>query len=94
MNQYERKLILEHIKEVDYVLLSIDEDRSVCESLQIIPLVFTNHANKFIFANGGDVNSESDIPEKAICDKLKFEMVFGLGDKIQSSRWLKEQKEN
>src|SRR4030043_2007516 len=51
----ERKEILENIKGVDSVFLSIDEDDSVCKSLEAI--------KPDIFANGGDRRDESDIPE-------------------------------
>ena len=39
------------------------------------------------FANGGDQNIKS-IPETKICNKRDIKMLFGLGEKIQSSSWL------
>jgi len=75
----ERCEILRNIKGVDQVIASIDEDRTVCRTLEAI--------NPDIFCNGGDQNNDS-IPEASICHKLGIKMVDGLGDKIQSSSWL------
>ncbi|OGN89656.1 MAG: hypothetical protein A2158_00555 [Chloroflexi bacterium RBG_13_46_14] len=77
----ERKEILENIKGVDSVFVSIDEDDSVCKSLEAI--------KPDIFANGGDRRDESDIPEAEVCKRLGIEMVFNVGGgKVQSSSWL------
>lgn len=72
----ERKVILEAIKYIDEVFVSIDKDRSVCESLKAV--------RPHIFAKGGDRFIE-EIPETKICKELGIIMVDGLGGKIQSS---------
>ena len=46
---------------------------------------------KFIFTNGGDQTAET-IGERQMCERLGIELVFGLGDKIQSSSWLLKDK--
>lgn len=73
----ERKRILEAIKFVDEVVISIDKDSSVCESLKAI--------KPHIFAKGGD-RFAGEIPETQICKELGIEIIDGLGQKIQSSR--------
>ena len=75
----ERVQIIQSLKMVDHVYISADEDRSVCHTLEMI------HPD--IFCNGGDQTSES-IPEAEICRRLGIKLVFGLGEKIQSSSWL------
>lgn len=82
----ERTFIVSNIKSVDKVYLSIDQDRTVCDTIKLI------HADlsadfEFAFANGGDQNNDS-IPEVPICQKLGIDLIDGLGDKIQSSSWL------
>lgn len=72
----ERKKILESIKYVDEVFISIDYDKSVCKSLEAI--------KPHIFAKGGD-RFVGEIPETPICRKLGIEIIDGLGAKIQSS---------
>jgi cytidyltransferase-like protein len=82
----ERVFIVSNIKSVDEVFLSIDKDRTVCETIRFI---HKNLANDYqlAFANGGDQNNNS-IPEVPVCIDLGIELVDGLGDKIQSSSWL------
>ena len=82
----ERLFIVQHIKEVDKAFLSIDQDRTVCKTLEILHSKF-GQSHQLAFANGGDQNNYS-IPEVPICQQLGIELIDGLGDKIQSSSWL------
>jgi cytidyltransferase-like protein len=82
----ERVFIVSNIKSVDQVFLSIDEDRTVCATLQFIHQKL-HHEYQLAFANGGDQNNQS-IPEVPVCQELGIELLDGLGDKIQSSSWL------
>jgi len=86
MPENERLLIINELHVTDTAILSIDEDRTVCKTLQKI---HNDYADKFhlSFANGGD-QSVDIIPEKKICDELGIKLIDGLGDKIQSSSWL------
>ena len=84
----ERLLIVRSIRLVDKVILSIDEDRSVCATLEYLYKAY-GQKYTFAFANGGDQNNQL-IPESDICKRLGIELIDGLGDKIQSSSWLIE----
>jgi len=84
MKQEERAEILKAIKYVDEVFISVDKDKSVCESLKAI--------KPNIFANGGD-RHQKEIPEAKVCRELGIEMIDGLGEKIQSSSNLTNLKE-
>ena len=76
MDEMDRMKILKAIKWVDEVFLSVDEDGTVCESLEKIkPDVFTN---------GGDRHN-TECPEAVICRKYEIELLDGMGDKIRSS---------
>ena len=85
-NEEERVIIVSHIREVDKTILSIDKDRTVCET---ILKIVTDYGSDYeiAFANGGDQNNET-IPEKPVCKKLGVALIDGLGGKIQSSSWL------
>ena len=85
-DESERLIIVDNIKAVDKVFLSIDKNRTVCNSIEKIFSAFGSEF-KLYFANGGDQNNNT-IPEKDICDKLGIKLIDGLGDKIQSSSWL------
>jgi cytidyltransferase-like protein len=77
----ERIKIIQELKCVDFVVKSVDLDRTVCKTLSVAS------PRPTFFCNGGDQNNNS-IPEAAICLELGIELVDGLGDKIQSSSWL------
>ena len=82
----ERVFIVSNIKSVDHCILSIDQDRTVCKTIEKIALDFGSKY-ELNFANGGDQNNNT-IPERSICDQMGIKLVEGLGDKIQSSSWL------
>ncbi len=88
--QQERVFIVSNIKSVDHCILSLDQDKTVCETIKKIVLDY-GELYDFSFANGGDQNNNT-IPEKPICKQLGIELVDGLGDKIQSSSWLLNDK--
>jgi cytidyltransferase-like protein len=77
----ERIKIIQELKCVDYVVKSVDIDRTVRKTLAAV------EPRPTYFCNGGDQNNQS-IPEAEICETLGIELVDGLGDKIQSSSWL------
>lgn len=79
MSQEERMIIIKALRCVDEVVLSVDTDGTVCESLRLV--------KPHIFAKGGD-RFANEIPEAKVCDELGITMVDGLGNKIQSSSWL------
>lgn len=86
MNQEERWIIMQNLKMVDEVFLSIDKDSTVCRTLEYIHSQ-SSQFDTLVFANGGD-QSNKNIPEKEVCARLGIELVDGLGDKVQSSSWL------
>ena len=79
MPENERLKIIRSLKVVDMAVLSIDEDRTVCKTLESV--------RPDIFTNAGDQTNDK-IPEKSVCEKLGIQLVDGLGEKIQSSSWL------
>lgn len=85
-DEKERMIIVNSIKGVDKAILSIDKDRTVCETIKKIAQEYGEEYS-LAFANGGDQNNDT-IPEKPICEQLGVNLIDGLGDKIQSSSWL------
>ena len=82
----ERMIIVSNIKAVDKAVLSIDQDRTVCETIRMIANEY-GMDYELAFANGGDQNNDT-IPERSICEEMEVALIDGLGDKIQSSSWL------
>lgn len=81
----ERQEVVTALRDVDEVLLSIDQDRTVMKTLEHVGKKYSGH--KIIFANGGDRSSVKTIPEAEVCERLGIELIFGVGgdDKPQSS---------
>tara|TARA_Y100000766_G_C18469520_1_gene394510 strand:+ start:74 stop:496 length:423 start_codon:yes stop_codon:yes gene_type:complete len=76
MDENDRIEIVKALRFVDEVFLSVDQDRTVCKSLEKV--------KPDIFANGGD-RATSEVPETPICKKFNIKMIDGLGEKIRSS---------
>lgn len=76
MSDKDRCSIVSKLKMVDEVFLSIDQDRSVCKSIEYL--------KPHIFAKGGDRTSD-EIPESKVCREYGIEIIDGLGHKIRSS---------
>lgn len=73
----ERREILESCKWVREVFSVDDSDGTVCKALDILKPDY--------FGNGGD-RTDSNTPEKALCEKLGIKMLWNLGGgKVQSS---------
>ena len=85
MDENDRAKILEAIEGVNEVFISIDQDRTVCKSLEKI--------RPDIFTNGGDRHNK-EIPEAVVCKKYGIELLDGLGKKIRSSSDLTGLKSN
>ena len=87
-DEEERVIIISNLKAVDEVVLSIDQDRTVCDTIRHISEKFGKEYD-LAFANGGDQSNET-IPEVPVCEELGIALIDGLGEKIQSSSWLLE----
>lgn len=85
-DEEERMLIVSSFRVVDKAILSMDKDRTVCETLAHIHKTYGSEFD-LAFANGGDQNNDT-IPERPVCEQLGIALIDGLGDKIQSSSWL------
>lgn len=74
----ERMEILRGLRDVDEVVVALDRDQTVRETLRLV--------RPDVFANGGDRRDAAEIPEAAVCRELGIEMVFNVGGgKVQSS---------
>jgi cytidyltransferase-like protein len=77
MTWEERQEILYNFKGVVDVYEAVDDDDTVCKTLEKL--------NPDIFANGGDRKGDN-VPEVALCNRLGIELRWNIGGgKIQSS---------
>ena len=87
MPEKERMEIVKALRYVDEVVMSIDKDKSVAESLRMVAKLYPG---ELFFAKGGDRNADN-IPEneKKVCEEFKIKIINGVGgEKVQSSSWL------
>ena len=75
--QQDRLRIVKALSIVDEACVAIDDDSSVKKTIEFIAL--KNQQFNLIFANGGDRNQPSDIPEVDVCREHKIQLIFGAG---------------
>ncbi len=76
------KHIISRLHMVDEVVVAVDKDKTVCETLKMI--------KPDIFANGGDRTAEN-VPEDKVCKKLNIKLIYNVGGKkVESSSRLIE----
>lgn len=85
-DQEYRAEVVAAIRYVDHVAISVDEDPTVCKSIQKIydKIKAEDPEAEVIFTKGGD-RFASEIPEKKVCDRLAIRIVDGLGAKTHNS---------
>ena len=83
MNENVRAKVTGAIRYVDELIISVDKDRSVCETLRLIRKTHPN--DELFFVNGGD-RDVTNIPEYQLKDEINLEFSDGAGEKINSSR--------
>jgi glycerol-3-phosphate cytidylyltransferase-like family protein len=86
----DRLAVVGAIRFVDRAFLAIDEDRTVRKTLTWLFETMPEGFKPTHFANGGDVTSASPCAEEEVCKANGIELVYGLGDKVQSSTWILE----
>jgi D-beta-D-heptose 7-phosphate kinase/D-beta-D-heptose 1-phosphate adenosyltransferase len=97
MKALEREFIMNNIKGVDYVYVMnplIPGDKTAMDFIDHSLKRFRKTKgyyveNSMAFGNGGDRNA-TNVPEESYCKSLGIDVVWGLGDKVQSSSWLLE----
>lgn len=62
-----RRMVMEHIKGVNHVMPCVDEDQTVCKTLEAL--------RPDVFVKAGDRNADN-IPERETCDRLGVEIVY------------------
>ena len=88
MPEHERIEIVKGLRYADDVILSVDSDVTVSESLKVIAEKYPD--TELFFAKGGDRNS-GNIPESEAkaCQDFNIKIIDDVGGgKVQSSSWL------
>jgi D-beta-D-heptose 7-phosphate kinase/D-beta-D-heptose 1-phosphate adenosyltransferase len=73
MSEDHRAKILGNLKSIDEVFISIDKDRTQCESLKYLREKYPNDV--LYFFNSGDRKGENlDLSESGVCEKLNIKL--------------------
>lgn len=83
MSEKDRMKIIKALRDVDKVVLAIDDYKLPSGEIPVIKTLAKVKPN--IFANGGDRHNIVNVPEYDICKKLNIKLVDGLGNKIRAS---------
>ncbi len=83
MSEKDRMKIIKALRDVDEVVLAIDDYKLSSGEIPVIKTLAKVKPN--IFANGGDRHNIVNVPEYDICKKLNIKLVDGLGNKIRAS---------
>lgn len=81
--EQDRLRIVQALSVVDEVILSVDSDPTVRQSIRKIAEKYPG--DELIFGNGGDRNSQVAVPETGVCDEYGIKMVFDLAAQLDSS---------
>jgi len=76
IDEADRLRIVQALRAVDHAIIAVDEDRTVCASLEAVAEQFSDRT--LIFANGGDRKPEF-VPEAEVCERYGIELRFGVG---------------
>lgn len=77
LSQENRYRLITALRDVDEVILALDQDPPVIETLRMIAK--THPYDELIFANGGDRDSAKVTPEAAVCEEYGISTVYGVG---------------
>jgi cytidyltransferase-like protein len=86
IDEQDRLRIVNALKLVDHAFIAVDDDRTVCASLEKAAADYGSDY-KLVFGNGGDRNDGAVVPEAPVCEAHNIEMVFNMGgtEKADSS---------
>lgn len=86
MSENHRKEIVSNFRSVDFVVISIDEDRTVCKTIRKIKEDIKSSGVSVAFFNSGDrIGDNIDSAEKHLCQELGIDFVLLPMEKRYSS---------
>ncbi len=77
LDEQNRVRLLKALRLVDEVILAVDSDPTVINTVKGIAIAHPD--DELIFAQGGDRDSDKVNPETEVCRKYNIEVVYGVG---------------
>lgn len=89
MDEYHRLFIVKNLKAIDNAFISIDKDKTQCETLRHLRVIC--QGDDLLFFNSGDRNSDKVVPETETCRELGIQtVILDLPKKFSSSELLQK----
>lgn len=82
LSEQNRARLIGALRAVDEVDIALDDDPTVVRSLEQIARRYPK--DELVFMNGGDRDSEKEVPETEVCHRYGIEMEFGVGGNEKS----------
>lgn len=82
LSEQNRARLIGALRAVDEVDIALDDDPTVVRSLEQIASRYPE--DELVFMNGGDRDSEKEVPETEVCHRYGIEMEFGVGGNEKS----------
>ncbi len=83
LNENERYRIMKALRAVDEVILAVDNDPPVVETMQNIATDEKYKDDQLIFAQGGDRDSDKFNPEATVCLRYGIDIAYGVGTSLK-----------
>lgn len=81
LDEDNRTRLMRALRDVDEVVLSVDEDPTQIKTLQMLADNYTG--NELIFAQGGDRDSDKVNPEADVCRENNINVIYGVGTDVR-----------
>jgi cytidyltransferase-like protein len=81
LDEKNRLRLMRALRDVNEVVLSIDEDSTVRRTIEHIAK--QHPEDQLIFAQGGDRDSDKVNPEADVCHEYGIEIVYGVGTEVR-----------
>ena len=96
MKEREREYIMSRVKGVTKTFVCNPRsatDKTVCDGIySALTHSVESMMNHYLWLGNGGDRGKGNIPEEDYCNSMGVDMVWGLGDKVQSSSWLIEKR--
>jgi glycerol-3-phosphate cytidylyltransferase/D-beta-D-heptose 7-phosphate kinase/D-beta-D-heptose 1-phosphate adenosyltransferase len=81
LDEENRCRLMRSLRDVDEVVLSIDEDPAVVKTMEKVAQMYPN--DELYFAQGGDRDSDKVNPETDVCNQYGIKIVYGVGTDVR-----------
>lgn len=81
LDEENRCRLMRALRDVDEVVLSIDEDPPVIKTMEKVANMFAG--NELYFAQGGDRDNDKVNPEADVCKKHNIKIIYGVGADVR-----------